>query len=175
LGIDGLSYSNTGDSLNDYYCFGKDVVAVADGVVVKVQKGLPDDPSLLKGAGESQDEYDQRISMSQFKILKSNFYHSAGNYIVIRHSGDEFSFYAHLKKGSITVKQGDQIKQEQNIGQVGHSGNSTEPHLHFQISDGPDPLRSRSVPVRFSNINLFERKGNGYLRFGDIVRTFNQH
>jgi len=95
---------------------------------------------------------------------------AAGNIIVIRHKGEEYSFYAHLKQGSIHVKKGDRVKQGQVIAKVGHSGNSTEPHLHLQISNGPDPFRSRAVPVKFSHIQG-DAIGESYLRTGDIIRN----
>lgn len=174
VGENGLTYKNAGLQVEDYYCFNQDVVAAADGEVVRVQAGLPDDNAMLRQKNESQQEYNQRINASQFKMLKENFYHAAGNFIVIRHNGEEYSFYAHLKQGSIGVKKGEKVKRGQVIGKVGHSGNSTEPHLHFQISNGADPFLSRAVPVKFSNIHLFERSGDSFLRTGDIVRTMNE-
>ena len=59
-----------------------------------------------------------------------------------------FAFYAHLQPGSQRVKVGDRVRRGQVIGLVGNSGNSTEPHLHFHISDGNSPLGSEGVPYR---------------------------
>ncbi|MDZ4758492.1 MAG: peptidoglycan DD-metalloendopeptidase family protein [Bacteroidota bacterium] len=56
-----------------------------------------------------------------------------GNYICIKHSGKYFTYYAHLKTKSFKVKKGDNIKQGQVIALVGSSGNSTDPHVHFEV------------------------------------------
>jgi murein DD-endopeptidase MepM/ murein hydrolase activator NlpD len=85
-------------------------------------------------------------------MLENGYQELFGNYVVIRHAGGEFSTYEHFRAGSIKVKKGDVVKCGQVIGQLGHSGNSTSPHLHFQISDGPDPAYARSIPVVFSNV-----------------------
>jgi hypothetical protein len=169
--IKGKTYRKSGLTVEDYYCFNQDVVAVADGEVVFIQNGLPDDNTILKKMDESDEAYSARLAMVQLKFLKENPYHAAGNYIVLRHSGNEYSHYAHLKQGSIKIKKGDQVKQGQVIGAVGHSGNSTEPHLHFSINDGVDFLTSVSLPVTFSNIKTFEREAQIYPHSGDIVQT----
>ena len=49
------------------------------------------------------------------------------------------------------MKAGDTVTRGQAIGQLGHTGNSTEPHLHFQLTDGPDPMYSRGVPIVFKD------------------------
>jgi murein DD-endopeptidase MepM/ murein hydrolase activator NlpD len=145
---------------------GRDVIAAADGEVMDVRNGFADDPALLKRKGETEDAYSQRMGLVQLNFLKTDFTAAAGNFIVIRHKGEEYSFYAHLKKDSLRVIKGDLVKQGQVIAQVGHSGNSTEPHLHFQISNGADPFRSRAVPVQFTYLD-----GEKYLRTGDIIRN----
>jgi murein DD-endopeptidase MepM/ murein hydrolase activator NlpD len=66
--------------------------------------------------------------------------------------------YGHLRKGSIRVKQGETIATRAQLGTVGNSGNSTMPHLHFQLMDGPDPLTARGLPCAFRG---YERFVNG--------------
>ncbi|MCW5911012.1 MAG: M23 family metallopeptidase [Cyclobacteriaceae bacterium] len=77
-----------------------------------------------------------------------------GNYVIIKHTANEYSFYAHLVKGTVTVKKGDVIVQGQIIGKCGHSGYSSEPHLHFHLQDRADFYTAKGLPVRFSNIFL---------------------
>ncbi len=166
VGEDGLTYRNDGERVEDYRCFGQNVVAAADGDVVDVRDRFADDPALLKRKGETEDDYGRRMSLVQRNFLKTDFTAAAGNFVVIRHRGEEYSFYAHLQKDSLRVKKGDRVRQGQVIAKVGHSGNSTEPHLHLQISNGADPFRSRAVPVKFTH-----RDGERYLRTGDIIRN----
>ena len=75
-----------------------------------------------------------------------------GNFVVVRHAGGEYSHYAHLAEGSVRVKPGDEVVRGQALGRLGHTGNSTEPHLHFTVADGPDPLYARSLPVRIEGL-----------------------
>lgn len=167
----GATYKDQGVRVEDYYCFDREVVAVAAGEVMAVQNERPDESSFLKQPGESPQDYNDRSRAFQLKFVKTDVYLALGNYIVIRHSGDEYSCYAHLKQGSVRVKKGDIVKQGQPIGKVGHSGNSTEPHLHFQINDGPDPLYSRCKPVKFINLRLFGDVSDSFLHSGDIVNA----
>ncbi|MBS1616595.1 MAG: M23 family metallopeptidase [Bacteroidetes bacterium] len=56
-----------------------------------------------------------------------------GNYVGIRQSGKLFTYYGHLRKNSIVVQVGDSVSAGQKLGQVGSSGNSSDPHLHFEL------------------------------------------
>jgi murein DD-endopeptidase MepM/ murein hydrolase activator NlpD len=60
-----------------------------------------------------------------------------GNYVIIDHGNGEYSFLAHLKKGSMVVAVGDSLKSGQFIGLCGNSGNSSEPHLHYHLQNKP--------------------------------------
>lgn len=172
--VNGSTHKKQGIQVDDYYCFNRDVVAVAGGDVVSVVNNLPDDNSLLRQPHESQQDYDKRLQAVQLRIITQNVYLALGNYVVIRHRGEEYSCYAHLKQGTVVVKKGDRVKQGQVIGKVGHSGNSEEPHLHFQVNSGPDPLYSRGVPVKFFNLRMFGRDCSSFLHSGDIVKTINR-
>ncbi|HEU0042394.1 MAG TPA: M23 family metallopeptidase, partial [Jiangellaceae bacterium] len=61
----------------------------------------------------------------------------AGNYIIIR-AAEAFALYAHLAPGSVAVRSGQRVSVGDVIGRVGHTGNSTAPHLHFQLMDSAD-------------------------------------
>lgn len=56
-----------------------------------------------------------------------------GNYVAIRHFNDFYTYYGHLKSGSIVVAVGDTVTAGQKIGEVGSSGYSSDPHLHFEV------------------------------------------
>jgi len=72
----------------------------------------------------------------------------AGNHVIIR-GGDTFAAYAHLVPGSLAVHAGQSVRVGDVIGRVGHGGNSTAPHLHFQLMDGPDPVTAAGLPCSF--------------------------
>lgn len=88
---------------------GVNVLAAADGVVTFIQDGLYD--------RETEGDVSKRL----------------GNYIAIRHPNKYYTYYGHLKTNSRQVQIGDSVLQGQVIAQVGSSGNSTDPHLHFEV------------------------------------------
>ncbi|MCX7957914.1 MAG: M23 family metallopeptidase [Deltaproteobacteria bacterium] len=67
-------------------------------------------------------------------IYSDNKLRNYGNVIIIRHSGNFITVYAHNKTNY--VKENEQVKQGQEIGEVGKTGNAEAPHLHFEIRDG---------------------------------------
>jgi murein DD-endopeptidase len=82
-----------------------------------------------------------------------------GNYVILDLGQGRYAFYAHLQPGSLRVKAGDKVRRGQVIGLVGNSGNSTEPHLHFHISDANSPLGSDGLPYL---LTAFEVQGKGW-------------
>jgi len=152
LGGDGKTHKGDGTRLDDFYCYGRDILAVADGTVVEVATDGTEANDRLRRPGESADDFQNRTVQAQNELLMKNPKAVIGNYVVLRHAGGEYSQYAHMKQGSVRVKVGDTITRGQVIGQVGQTGNTTEPHLHFQLTDGPDPLYSRGVPILFKTL-----------------------
>jgi murein DD-endopeptidase MepM/ murein hydrolase activator NlpD len=71
-----------------------------------------------------------------------------GNHVILR-CGDVWAAFAHLTTGSVAVEVGQEVHVGDVLGRVGHTGNSTAPHLHFQLMDGPDPLVAKGVPCAF--------------------------
>lgn len=159
LGPDGQSHKGGGSRLDDYYDFGRDVLAVADGTVMEVATDGTEANDRLRRPGESSEDFQKRTVQAQNELLMKSPKLVIGNYVVIRHGGGEFSQYAHLKQGSVRVKVGDAVTRGQVIGQLGHTGNTTEPHLHFQLTDGQDPMYSRGLPIVFKNTSV---EGDGF-------------
>lgn len=124
----GTSHRGDGKLLGDYYCWGQEVLAPADGVVVSAVDQFMD--QLPSGDKE----------------------HPAGNAVVLNHGGGEFSLLAHLQKGSVAVKPLQQVRQGQLVGRCGCTGNSSEPHLHVQAMNGPDLATAESLPMPFIDI-----------------------
>lgn len=129
----GNTHRGGGRELTDYYAYGQDILAMADGVVVTAIDGVPDSvPGTL------------------------NPYLATGNLVVLRHDGGLHSAYAHLVPGSLKIKPGDRVRRGQVLGACGNSGNSSEPHLHVQFMDGPrfeaswglEPVFAEAVVVR---------------------------
>lgn len=125
---DGQSYNGLMDKKENYYAFNKEIIAPADGKVVKIIDGMKDN-----------------------EIGETNTSQPEGNCVVIEHKNNEYSMLAHLKQASIVVNEGDSVKQGQLIGKCGNSGNSTEPHLHFQVMNSPHYLNGQSIRIRFEN------------------------
>ena len=171
-GDDNLTYKNDYKVLNNYYCFGKDVLAVEAGEVEEILDGIEDSEIYPKDL--AQPEYMKMVRERQNALIqKYGMQGIGGNYIIIKHPNNEYSFYGHLKNASIKVKKGDKIEKGQTIAAIGNSGNSTEPHLHFQLNESKNVLSTRSIPIRFSNINYsesFEPEGS-YLKSGEMIKT----
>lgn len=125
---DGYSYKGDPSKNESYFVYGQEIMAPADGTVVAVVNDIADNEPV--GVMNEKDP--------------------AGNVVIIEHGG-EYSISAHLKKGSITVKPGDTVKKGEPVGKAGNSGNSSEPHLHFQVSDGQDLFASRSINVNWDH------------------------
>ena len=133
-----------GDRLDNknYRCYGTDALAVADGVVVAVKDGIP-----------------ENVPGPTSRAVPITLETVGGNHVILDLGGGRFGFYAHLQPGKIRVKLGDHVRQGQVLGLVGNSGNSTEPHLHFHVSDGNSPLGSEGLPYIFA---AFEVQGKGW-------------
>ncbi len=131
LGEDGKTYKGSGRNNEDYYAFGRDVLAPSDGVVTDVIEGVRDnDPG----------------SPNQFSAL--------GNAVFIEHRSHEISVLAHLKLGTVKVRVGENVKRGQPIGVCGNSGNSSEPHLHFHLQNTPVIQDGAGIKIFFDQVLL---------------------
>ena len=70
-------------------------------------------------------------------MTTANLSTSYGTHVVIRHANGMQTYYAHGTKGSICVSPGDTVKKGQKIMLSGSTGNSTGPHLHFEVRVSP--------------------------------------
>ena len=104
------------------------------------------------------DKYDDQIPP------KTDVENIAGNHILIESNGIEI-LLAHFKKGSIAVKKGDIVTTNSFLGQIGNTGNTSEPHLHIHAETGGDPntiLNGKAVPFTINE---------QYLVRGNIIKN----
>ncbi len=145
---DNLQFEQTHEKPNEEFkCYNEELLAIADGEVVDCFDGVPENPSAIKMI--SNEEKREIIEKSGFVPVIS------GNYAIIKHAPNEYSFYAHIKNGSLKMKKGDKVTQGQVIGKLGNSGNSSGPHLHFHLMDKPSILTGRGLPCHFTNLKSF--------------------
>ena len=74
-----------------------------------------------------------------------------GNAVALSHANGEFSYFGHLRQGSLAVREGDMVRRGALLGRVGNSGSSPGPHLHFHLMEGPNLFIDRGLPVEFSH------------------------
>ncbi|WP_405635954.1 M23 family metallopeptidase [Streptomyces sp. NBC_01178] len=129
--------------------FGAPLLAVADAVVV--------------GASDGQRDHLGRNSLpalAYLMLVEGNVrsvlgaHRVVGNHVVLDLGGGTYAMYAHLRRGSLRVRAGDTVRSGQEIAAVGNSGNTTEPHLHFQLMDGPDLDDARGVPFTWRGVGV---------------------
>ena len=77
-----------------------------------------------------------------------------GNHVVQKLGPGQYALYAHMIPGSVTVQPGQQVRRGQVLGRVGNSGNTSEPHLHFHLMNGPSPLGSSGRPYVLDQFEL---------------------
>jgi murein DD-endopeptidase MepM/ murein hydrolase activator NlpD len=169
IGESGLSHKGDGTRFDDYYAYGADVLAAADGHVISAANDQPEDPSAMQRPDETQEAYSERLQKEQGERLAKGLKAITGNYVMIDHGKNEYSLYAHLRPGSVRVEVGTQVKASDVIGKLGSSGNSTEPHLHFHVCDKSDPLMCAGIPVNFSNVTVQWADLPRPMQSGDVV------
>lgn len=124
---DGYSFDGDPTDNESYFVYGKDVIAPNGGVVVSVENGIEDNTP----------------------TVDTNAENPLGNHVIIEHDHNEYSVIAHLRPGSLEVTEGDVVETGDLLGQVGNSGNSSEPHIHFHAADGPNWAEATSIRIKF--------------------------
>ena len=141
-GDDAKTYHGDPKDNHSYYCFGVEAHAVADATVVEVKDGIPENVPQQK------------------PVVPIDLDTIAGNHVNLDLGGGVYAMYAHLQPGSIRVKVGDHVVAGQVLGLVGNTGNSSEPHLHFQLMNANSPLGSEGLPYSLPTYQLVG-KANG--------------
>ena len=141
-GPDGKTFTGDAKLNQSYHAWGVEALAVGDGVVTAVKDGIAEN---IPGPAS------RAVPMTLETI--------GGNHVILDLGRGRYAFYAHLQPGSLKVKLGDKVRRGQVVGQVGNSGNSTEPHLHFHLSDGNSPLASEGIPYKLDYTDAGKRPG----------------
>lgn len=169
LGPDSRSHRGAGTRFSDYLAYGADVLAAADGVVVAARDGQPEDPAAMRRPDETLEAYADRGREIQAALIAAGNEAVAGNYVVIDHGRGEHTQYLHLRPGTVKVRAGQRVAAGTVLGEIGSSGSSTEPHLHFNVCDGPALLACKSIPPSFVGIELPFADEPRAIQAGDIV------
>jgi murein DD-endopeptidase len=129
VGPNGDSHDGTARNEN-WWGYGEPILAVADGEVTQIVDGIAENtPRVLP----------KPVTLDNI----------AGNYVIVRIAANRYVTFAHLQPGSIKVRVHDHVRRGDVLARLGNSGNSTGPHLHFQLTDGNSVLQSEGVPFVF--------------------------
>jgi murein DD-endopeptidase MepM/ murein hydrolase activator NlpD len=142
-------------SPGNYPAFGEPLLAPADGRVVSVSDGQRDHLSRSSMAG-------------LLHLLAEGFVrslvrprHLLGNHLVLDPGDGVHAVFAHPRRGSLKVAAGDRVARGQPPAECGNSGNSSEPHLHFQLMDGPDITVARGLRFTWRYLDDTGREHEG--------------
>jgi hypothetical protein len=155
---EGKTYQGDESKNESYYCYGQNVYAVASGEIVAIKDNIP-----------------ENTPHSGKTAVDINYDTVGGNYVVIKMDKDHYAFYAHLIPNSIKVKVGDKVKPGQVLARLGNTGNSSEPHLHFHVVDGPSFIGANGIPYGFNHFmrklpsGKFEKDSNALVSENEVV------
>jgi len=145
----GQTFKTDGRTNEDYYAFGKNLIAPSDAEVVLVVDGIKDNIP-----GEMNPIY------------------IPGNTVILKTANNEYLFFAHFKQNSIVVKEGQKVKQGELLGLCGNSGNSSEAHLHFHIQNIEDMNKATGAKCYFDTLYVNGILKNEYSPIkGDKIKT----
>ena len=145
---DGKTFQGDEKDNKSYKIYGAEIHSVADGVVTEVKDGIP-----------------QNVPNAEEHAVPITLETIGGNHVIVDIGGGRYAFYAHMQPGSLRVKVGDHVKTGQVLGLVGNTGNSSEPHLHFDICDASSMLACEGLPYAFATFDITSRMD------GDAMKT----
>jgi Peptidase family M23 len=150
------------------YAWGAEIYAPFDGEIVRAADGVAE-RSWIHPLRESILALKNAVTFTLARLPSV-----LGNHVIMRR-GDVFAAFAHLAPGSVAVAQGQAVETGDVLGRVGHTGNSTAPHLHFQLMDSPDPMRATGIPCAFRTYEVLQNGGwekveGGIPRRADRIR-----
>jgi hypothetical protein len=132
-----------------YPCFGAPVLSMAPGTVRRVTDSQRDH--------RSRETWPTLIWMMTVEGIVRELGGATrilGNHVIVEHDDHTFAVYAHLRRGSATVRAGDRVTAGRQLAEVGNTGNTSEPHLHVQLMDDPHPTAAAGIPMRWPDLSI---------------------
>jgi murein DD-endopeptidase MepM/ murein hydrolase activator NlpD len=135
IGANGNTWHDDQNKNEDYWGFGQPILSVASGRVTEVVDSIAD-------------------NIPHAPLPPVTLANIAGNHVIVRIGPDRFVMFAHLRRGSIRVHQGQQVAAGDVLGALGNSGQATAPHMHFQVMDASSPLAAEGIPFVFDHFTF---------------------
>jgi hypothetical protein len=143
-----------------FFAFGQPILAPASGRVVRIHDGEADHEARRSQLARAS------YALTQARRARLGAGALAGNHVIIQRDGGGYVVLAHLLAGSIRVQQGERVAVGHEVGRCGNSGNSTQPHVHVQVMDSPDPFAARGLPIAFRDYQVWPRAGEAPVAVG---------
>ena len=147
-----LKYILRGIPLSDFYGWGQPIHSPINGKVIAIENDVAERPIV----NPFSDFWYVRNATKKFISSRQHPETIAGNYVLIEMSQDKYALLAHLAKGSVAVKCGESVVVGQAIGKLGHSGNSTMPHLHMQFMNSRNFNIAKGLPFRIMKYEVMK-------------------
>ncbi|MFJ9409282.1 M23 family metallopeptidase [Streptomyces sp. NPDC101393] len=157
---------------DDFPAFGAPLLAVADATVIRADDRQRDHLSRTSWLALGYLFIVEGLFRSMGGVRRV-----VGNHVILDLGEGTYALYAHLRRGSLAVRTGDRVHAGQQLGQCGNSGNSTEPHVHFQLMDDADPDTAAGTPFTWRGIGvphngeIFEASTGDLAATGDAVTS----
>jgi hypothetical protein len=136
--------------------FGRPILAPARGTVAAAHDGEPD-----------HDGRRSQLALIPYAIgqpsrIRRGIRAIAGNHVIVSVDGGAHVALVHLKAASVRVSVGQSVAAGEHLADCGNSGNSTEPHVHMQVMDRPDPMSADGLPMVFRRFREWRRGSDGF-------------
>ncbi|ACY97771.1 MULTISPECIES: M23 family metallopeptidase [Thermomonospora] len=128
--------------------YGRPILSPADAVVVRAVDGQRDHWSRNSWPGLAYLFLVEGIVRGIGAVISPRFV--LGNHVILKLDEGVYAALAHLRRGSLRVRPGQRVRAGQQIAECGNSGNSAEPHLHFQLMDSPRTAIAAGLPFAFA-------------------------
>jgi Peptidase family M23 len=146
------------EPVDRYVGFGRPILAPVDGIVIRTHDGEVDHD------GRRSPVTLLPYALGQASRLRAGVETIAGNHVVVAlRDRNAFVALVHLRRGSLRVSPGGAVVTGQVIAECGNSGNSTEPHVHVQVTDAADMTAARGLPITFRPFREWPRESADFV------------